>query len=302
VFRGSHSAQVMPQQKFHRGFHGLKGALNPNEAGTSLAFLETVRGLNIMGSLKTLLSLSALSLFLLACGSPEDETVIRDRTQGDTSNVFSYFLDPMPRLYIAFDRGPNDLNDLVRVIRQRPLHEFHVTNLAQASSYTGHIESVVTGMTISARDRNDCPLKIYLAMVGREVDTDTGLFSRSTRIFADANQGYDTAQEFVIKNEDNPNIALTGFGARLREGTITKLGLQRKALSSIDSSGGVFSEGQVTMKLPPGWVAIGFYIRFKIDTAQYEAKKCMSTKVDYKSHRVPFIEDAIFDSAQIAVE
>jgi len=237
---------------------------------------------------------------LAGCGTESTKTA-QPTTFGDNYILpRSLLLSPMQSLFLAFDRSKTDPKMLVKVIRERPLNEFEELVEPDTSNFGAEINSIVTGLGIYAVDMNQRPLKITLGIKARRYDPQTGRFTRDTRIFSAPGQTFENTQEFVIRNEENPNIVMTGLGLRLREGTVTSLFLQRKPMNGLEDAGSYMPEDTVNVAIDPGWAAIGFYIRFKVDSNQYDMTKPAEKQLYLNLTRAPFLEDTLFYSAQLA--
>ena len=219
---------------------------------------------------------------LLSCGGAENDL------SGERSILYLpsgkvLYLKAQDGIPIAFDPSASDPNTLVQVNRILALNQYNVLIEPNLSSDKQIVNSVITGIGISAQDANGANVNIKLGIIAREFDPATGGFSPTTRVFSAQGEDLANTQQFLTSNSAT---LLSGLGVRLRRGKVTQLQIQRKPYTSLSQTGAVIG-GSKQVILPNNWAAVGFMIRFVSNTTGGEA---------------PFLQDTLLYTGQLTYQ
>lgn len=223
----------------------------------------------------------------LACGSAEDSggsgtTIFVDST-GQKKRLV---LNPLTPQYLAYNRNLDNPMQLDRVYRILALNEFDVVVPPSFSSDGQAVKNVITGIGINAVDDLGGERAVKLGIVARKFDSKTGSFSAETRVFSPPRTTFEDSQrEFVIMNDNNSNLLLTGLALRGSRVRLTALELQRKSLGRIYENGTELRTKNFVV-LENGWAAIGFFIGFPSSDPT----------------RQPYISDALIHTAELKAQ
>jgi hypothetical protein len=219
-------------------------------------------------------------LSLAGCGVTESEDA-SPHSIFKASNGGESYLRALPPQYLAFDRSTIDPTLLIPVTRILPFNQYDALIEPQLSSDQTVASSVVTGIGIEARDRNNLPLQIRLGILARQFDPNTGTFGSATRVFSAPGEDLTGSQAFYTTTTIT---FMTGLGVRLRDGDVTLLQIQRKSLERLGRDG-VMLDASKKVILDNGWAAIGFQIRFMPNNP---------------ADRAPFLQDVLAYIADLA--
>ncbi|MBN8555798.1 MAG: hypothetical protein J0L93_10165 [Deltaproteobacteria bacterium] len=221
-------------------------------------------------------------LLLLSCGGVESDSVI-ERSTVNLPSGRTLYLKAQDGIPIAFDPSASDPNTLVQVSRILDLNQYNVLIEPNLTSDKQIVNTVITGIGISAQDTAGAAVSIRLGIIAREYDPSTGGFSPTTRVFSAQGEDLSNTQQFLTSNSAT---LLSGLGVRLRRGKVTHLQIQRKPFNSIGQSGSAIG-GSKQVILPNNWVAVGFKIRFVSNTPGGEA---------------PFLQDTLLYTGQLTYQ